>query len=143
MLNAEVINKLSFSLWFVFGYATFFIVSMLISVYCFGTRGGMAEIDNASFAIEQFSISIMISAIVVGAGFFVGVILSDCRKGSWLGIVLGIGYAVFALFSMAHANKIHDSLSEYTSILICVLWFLGGLILPIFVNIEQLTKKYN
>jgi len=129
-----MINKLPFVLWFVLGYITSLMIIMLIAVYGYGARAGMEmQLYSAMFAVKLFSIMILISAVVVGAGFFAGVILSGCRRGKWLGIVLGGGYGILALFLKPYTREISIFLGLHSYDLAWVLGFLGGLMLPVFV----------
>lgn len=141
-----MINKLPFVLWFVVGYVAFLIGSMLIAVYGYDARVGMEmQLYSAVFAVKLFAIMIMVSAVVAGAGFFIGGILSKCRRERWLGFMLGISYGAFALFYLVYARTIAISLGlgEYAGDLIWVVGFFGGVMLPFLVDTKQLTKNRN
>ena len=129
-------------LWFIFSYIVFLMVSTLIAVYGFEFRVGMEmQRYSATFAVKLFFIFIMISAVVAGVGFFVGVILFKCRRERQLGILLGIIYGILALLSMIYSNFIVSLLGIYSSVIIWPLGFLGSFMLPYFAQMKKLTKS--
>jgi Na+/proline symporter len=102
----------------------------LVSVYGFNLRVG-AELQkySATFAVELLFIIIMSSAFIIGIGFFLGVFLSNCRKGTALGIFLGLFSGVFVLFSLYIM-----SFFRINPYYLGGLGFLSGLLLPFIGN---------
>lgn len=128
-------NNLIFVGWFILSNIIFLSIIMLIAVYGFDLRVGLEmQRYSADFAVYMLSIFIALSVVIVGFGFFIGVIVSKCSQEMWMAVLLGIICGILTLLSIAviHFLSVYfyvHSLDMYSYI---VIWGFGGFLLPFF-----------